>query len=230
MQTPDRLGICKQHGLKSESEAYSIIASCAKSGSVQQLLQRNLDSRVLHSLGYDLHGMRRLGYSDDMLAKLGFLKKPSETPQPLDISPPVAPLTSSQEKTEPEIVRELFHAGASPAQFKLHGYTVHHLKKAGFAINDLERAGFQLDELAQSYSAAELRRAGYGIRELKRLYNGHELRNAGFDATDMRNAGYGIRDLLKFGYNENQVKVAGFSINELSREGLTRQTIDKRKF
>jgi intracellular multiplication protein IcmE len=209
-----RAEICKARGLKDEAEAYRMITEGARSG-VQKLLMKKLTSPILQELGYTLPGMRKLGYSDEALQQLGYISAGEPAAE------------GAVEESDSAKIRQNLKDGWRAENFRQHGITLHHLKRAGCMIIDLSRAGFQLDELASIYSAGELRRSGFGIRDLRRHFRGHELRTAGFDASDMRNAGFGIRELLNYGYNENQVKTAGYSINELSREGLTRQTVDK---
>lgn len=229
--TEQRKEICRQLGLRDEMEVYNLVAAGAKSGAAV-LLTKRLTAPMLTILGYDRPGMKKLGFSDKALQELGYCTpKPAapERPPTGAGEAPVSSETSGEVGGEVETIRQMMAQRLGPSEFRKRGYTVHHLKKAGLGVAEVERAGFQLDDLIQAFGASDLRRAGHGIRELRRHFQGHELRSAGFDATDMRNAGFGIAELLRFGYNENQVKTAGFSTNDLIREGLTKQTVDKRK-
>jgi intracellular multiplication protein IcmE len=231
----ERLRICRQHGLKDETELYQLVNQ-ARSTGVAQLLACNLRAPILSRLGYTESNLRKLGLTDAQLADLGFPRKsPAGTtssqlpaaPSPTTQTPPQN-ATESMELDEGQrnTIQQMIKSGIRAPEMKQRGWTVGHLRKAGINPVELERCGFQLDELAQWYPAAELRRFGYGARELRRLFRPQELRAAGFSATDLRNSGATIRELLAWGYSENDVRTAGFSIVELQREGLSKQTVD----
>lgn len=208
-----RKELCRKLGLRDEAEAYRLIAAVPKTG-IGPLVSKGLNSRTLKELGYEINGLKRMGYSDVNLHDLGFpvavREDPDAAPLPSTISGQLAKLSSS------ELIEK--------------GYTVFHLKKLGWNVPELERAGFRMEDIIQAFSAAELRRCGCTAADLRRYFRGDELRAAGFQACDMRSAGFGIRELLKFGYNENHVRVAGYSLQDLIREGISRQTVDKTKF
>lgn len=222
-----RAQICREHQLRDEAEAYTLVASAAKTG-IAKLMAKRLRANVLQELGYSLDAMRKLGFDDGALQQLGYATAtpPAEPTAPAGAAAGL--VSADEDRDEPQRLRKLLADGWRAEDFRREGYTIHHLKRAQCPLQDLERAGFRMDDFVQVYTAAELRRNGASIRDLRRYFKGQELKQAGFDASDMRNAGFGIRELLGFGYNENQVKTAGFSINELAREGLTRQTVDKR--
>lgn len=218
----ERIELCRRYGLSGEVEAYHFIVSCIKGG-IERLLAKGVNARILSQLGYEPPGLRKMGCSDEQLARLGF---GVATPPPQEHGR----VPTEYDEGQAAHLRELVKSGKHASEIKREGWTIFHLKKASVTVPEMERAGFMMDEIVSAHSAAEMRRWGYQIRDLSRYFNGTELRMAGFSSSDMRNAGYTIRDLMQFGYNENHIKTAGYSINELSREGFTKTTVDRSKF
>ena len=217
-----RARICRTLGFESAAKAHEKIVAGATKG-VELLLSRGLKAQQLQKLGYGAASMKKLGYSDRALKRLGFALGP-----PAGRSPSTPIRAKKAGEAELAQLRRMIDAGMHASALYGHGFTIHHCKKLGCDARELERLGFPLTELILVYGVVELRRSGFGVRELKTFFSGADLKQSGFDAAEMRGAGYSVRDLLNLGYNENHIRTAGYSIVELVREGLSRQTVDKR--
>ena len=255
----DRDALCQSKGLGGVARVYELVARSAnKPASV--LLAKGLNARLLEDLGYDRKGMLRLGYPEEALAKLGFRGAPhsagpgsagstesggaegrvSTGPSAEDAnagsephsgnSPGPAGSFGKEHMPTNEEIRALIAAGSSAGELRALGVLVSHCKAAGLGARELLRVGYDLNDLADEFKGSELRTIGFRPQELRRRFGGAELRRFGFSASEMRAAGFGARELLNFGFNENQVISCGYSINELVREGLSRHTVDRKKF
>ena len=222
----ERLKICQALGFEDISQVHRLIMEGVHKGG-QWLVSKKLNAEKLTALGYDLAGMRKIGYVDSALQKLGYPVHPAETKSPPP--PETLPQVTQLEQNQRANLRQLVAQGLSANELRQRGYTVRHCRDAGIDARVLYRIGFDLHELVGEYSLPELKRIGFNPRELIHHYKGPELRNVGFSAQEMRCSGFSVRDLLNFGYNENQVIAAGYSTNELIREGLSRTTHDMTK-
>jgi len=212
----DRIKICQMLGARNLLEVHKIITQGARKSS-GWLLGKGITSWKLKTLGYDVKGLKKLGYKDDVLSALGYIL-PSKAPQ--------AKKTEAMEmdKSEADKVRELVAKGYDANELRQRGITVHHLRMAGIDARELFRRGFRLDELRGEFTLSDLKMIGLNPRELIVFFPGSQLRKVGFTAQEMRCAGFSVRDLLNFGYNENQVIGAGYSIRDLLNEGLSPHT------
>lgn len=218
MDEDERWEMCQRLGFKDPLQLHKYIVEGAgkKTG---WLRSKGFNAKKLTILGYDLPGMKRLGYSREHLVDLGYIPKEPE-------SAPLKKETDRIDKTDSDDVRELINKGHSASELRHMGVTVHHCRVAGFDARDLYRMGYTLDELREEYNLTDLKAVGFNPRELIRFFPGNQIRSVGFTAQEMRCAGFAIRDLLNFGYNENQIITAGYSVNDLIKEGLSRLTKD----
>jgi intracellular multiplication protein IcmE len=228
---PDRrVEICRSLGIASMRELHRLVMEAAKMG-IDRLLRKGLNAQTLTDLGYGAAGMKKLGFTQDELDRLGYGASPkTASPESARPSAPHGAAEGAPETEAETIRRELDRLIAQECRAnELHqaGYTVHHCRIAGYDAREVAALGFSVSELAAEYDLPKLRRAGYGVRDLRTLFSGQELRGAGYSATEMRMAGFTVRDLLNFGYTENQVRGAGYSVKELLREGLSKQMVDK---
>ena len=219
----ERMKTCKLLGMKDLFEVHKIITQGATKHAAW-LIGKGLNSRNLHSLGYTLEAMKRLGYQDNELRKLGFLAPYEEK----KTTTPTGKISVS-DKSIKHNPRELVDKGYRANKLKEMGITLHHCKIAGLDPRELSRAGYDLWELREEFSLELLRAAGFNPRDLRKFYTGHQMQSAGFSAREMRCAGYSVRDLLNFGYNENHIISAGYRTADLIQAGLSRLTRDMNK-
>jgi ribosomal protein L13E len=218
MDEDERWSLCQNLGFNNPMQLHKCIQDGAGKNPAW-LRSKGLIAKKLIPLGYDLAGMKRLGFSREHLIELGYITPEPETPPPKIEK-------EKFDKTDSDDVRELINKGYDAVDLRHMGVTVHHCRVAGFEARDLFRRGFRLEELKEEYSLTDLKGVGFNPRELVRYFPGHQMRAAGFTSQEMRCAGFTIRELLNFGYNENQIITAGYSINELLKEGLSRVTKD----
>jgi len=213
----DRMEICRKVGFRELTEVHDFIVEGARKNS-GWLLRKGLSKPRLRILGYDIEGLRRMGYRDPVLREIGF---------PLPAEPAVKKTPEKVNIDDENDPLSLIKKGCKASDLRSHGITLRQCRVRGLDARELFRLGYDLTELRSEFSLMDLKAVGFNPRELSRFFSGPQLREAGFAAREMRFAGFSVRDLIGFGYNENQIIGAGFSVNELIREGLGRNTSDR---
>lgn len=227
--------LCRKLALGNIVQAHQFIASNASKGA-DALLQKKLRATSLVDLGYTAEALRKLGYAETALEKLGFTApdaKVKSDPQIAKPARPAAPASAPAGGTAvaaTDQLRALIDSGQRAEGLLSRGYNAVICRKAGISASELTQLGFDLHQLRTAYPMPELKRAGYSAMDLRRYYSGHELKQAGYSASDMRSAGFTPKQLLGFGYNENAITAGGFSVSELTDAGLSKRTVDRRKF
>ena len=222
MEDIQRREICKRLGLENAIKAHSIVLDGLKNG-VQWLRGKRLDAEILTELGYDIHGMERIGYTKLQLREIGYIESNNVIKD--TIKPEIekrTPVTSIESYGQNDI-RQLLKTGLNSQQLKQKGYTARHCKDAGLDVRDLLSRGFSLNELIRIYTLGQLKSARCSARDLRGMINESDLGKT-FSAREMQSSGFSAKDLVRLNYPHNQIRTAGYSNRELTDAGLMTTT------
>ena len=211
-----RLDVCMQLGFESLSALHEFITDGVKRGS-DNLLLHGLTAEVLLDLGYSAEGMKKMGFHEDTLARLGYQRIHHQMAVS-DCEPQPVQNYSRQHNGRHsrfsgnefaagryQEIRELIRLGYRAKTLKSRGFNVLYCKNAGFSARDLLKIGFNVGELVNVFNIHELKNAGCFPYELENYYTKEQLLSAGYTPDVVLLAGYKGEDIVNTDSEQNQV-------------------------